>query len=75
MKTDQDLAISNRFEFQGISQGQEKKNKENIEQGNNEIQKTNRFGLSKNNKFQIFFFMKENKNKDTNRLGNNNKHI
>ena len=25
MKTGQDLAISNRFEFQGISQGQEKK--------------------------------------------------
>ena len=41
MKTDQDLAISIKFEFQGISQGQEKKNKENIEQGNNEIQKTN----------------------------------
>ena len=65
MKTDQDLAISNRFEFQGISQGQEKKIRKILNKETMKFRKPTDLGARITNFGFFFFLRKKNKNKET----------
>ena len=58
MKTDQDLAISNRFEFQGISQGQEKKIRKILNKETMKFRKPTDLGARITN-FGFFFFLRK----------------